>query len=272
VRAYDRKTGELRWSLETPKDHQCIVSPTVIACGGKDFLLYGRGGQMAAARLPEGTAVAVKDWKTVSGTMLTKRDERDVVFFSGSGDHVQWADKQTLGPAAARFSYDEAAGELKGQLLWGGVDGKNIVGNESVAIVYHDGRLYHHAGFILDTTTGKLFAGSPERRGPRAVPDTKSLLAVAGEHVYGLVDSNQGHFGGTPPPGLTGRLTAYTLDGKKAGEVVLTNAPVEGEKARQIASQNQFPVWGFSYGPTFTPAGNRLYVRSNDYLWCIGEK
>ena len=170
-----------------------------------------------------------------------------------------------------RFSYDEAAGELKGQPLWGGVDGKNIGGNESVAIVYHNGRLYHNAGVILDTTTGKLLAGSTDRRAPRAAPETKSLLAVAGDRVYGLVDSNQGHFGGTPPPGLTGRLTAYTLDGKKAGEVVLTNAPVEGEKARQIVSQNQFPVWGFSYCPTFTPARDRLYVRSNDYLWCIGD-
>jgi hypothetical protein len=273
VRAFDRKTGEMRWAVDdAKKDHQCIVTPVVITTGGSDFLLYGKNGGMAALTLPEGKPVAVTNWNTVGGIMLAKNDERNVVFFSGSGDHVWWNDKNYPRPAAARFTYDTRENALQGEFLWGGLNGKSIDGNESVGIVYNQGRLYHHAGFILDSATGRLIAGSAKGDGSRAVPNTKSLLAVAGGCIYGLYDTDQGHFAGTAPKTNRGVLSVYSLEGKKVGETVLLNAPAEGEKQRQVACQNQVPVWGFSYGPTFTFSGNRIFVRSNDYLWCIGKK
>ncbi len=51
------------------------------------------------------------------------------------------------------------------------------------------------------------------------------------------------------------------------------NAVVEGEKQKQIAANHKYDSgWGFSYSAPFTVAGHRLYVRSNDYLWCLGEQ
>jgi outer membrane protein assembly factor BamB len=279
VRAFDVKTGATKWSHQIGKGHQCIVSPAVITVAGRDVLLCGGpGAAMSAFSLPDGAPVPVENWKITGGIMLVKHDERDVVFFSGNGDHTHWGGengnaREHQGPACVRFSIKD--GKLAAEYLWGGFQGKHVGGNGTIGIVYHAGRLYHQNGFILDAKTGTLVAGVNDRKGAsRAVPETRSMLAVAGGHVYGLDGGVPAEGDGSRPPGPpVGILQVYTVDGKKVAESRLVNAVVEGEKQKQIAANHKYDSgWGFSYSAPFTVAGHRLYVRSNDYLWCLGEQ
>ena len=299
VRAFDKTTGELRWKQKMLNKHTGIVSPVVIAVKGHDILLSGGPGNadLTAFLLPDGKRLppivlkpAIEDdiedapvemksfWHIQGGTMLVKYDEPDVVFFTGAGDHVGWGkDKwmkwSTPPPAAARFSFDGET--LSAECLWAGIGGKPSPGNNSIGIVYHKGKVYHCSGRVLDALTGAAVAGAPgtasknDVKNNMAVPPTTHFLLVAGEHVYGLTE-----YGGKgeSKPAQQGRLSVHSLDGKKVAESMLHNAPVESEKKRQIVEQVGWNTWGFSYGCPFTVGDNRLYLRSNDYLWCIGEK
>ena len=100
------------------------------------------------------------------------------------------------------------------------------------------------------------------------MPRSRHLLLIAGARIYGLAEDG----GGEGKPGQGATLEVYDLAGKKLGEGRLYNAPVEGEKKRQIKEVNGWATWDFSYGCPFTIGGDRIYVRSYDYLWCIGER
>jgi hypothetical protein len=208
--------------------------------------------------------------------MVTKSDERDVVFFTGGGEHGGWEKKggaTNPPPAAIRFALEGGAGggsnlTLKATVLWAGVDGESV--GSHTQITYHRGKLYC-GGTILDAATGKVLAGATGKRGARATPETHHLLLVAGERLYGL-DGTRRAKGDAGP--AKGALNVCTLDGKPVASSILTNAPAdEGEKRLQCSSQNGHDLWGFSYGYTFTfDEAGRLFVRSHDYLWGIGRK
>jgi outer membrane protein assembly factor BamB len=263
ARAMDRKTGKLLWSA--PVGGETMVTPVIITVGGTDVLIcYG----MKAFRLPDGRPLEVDGWVDSGATMLVKHDERDLVFFTGGGEHGGWTNKgnsETPPPAAVRFSL--SGDILKAKVLWSGVQGKNV--SSPTGIVYHAGKLYHANGFVLDAITGEIVMGSTDRKAPRAAPSTRHLLQVAGSHIYGLRETGKGGEGNAAQQAT---LEVFTLDGKKVAESVMTNAAVEGRKKQQIIEQNGWNTWGWSYSCAYTIAGNRLYIRGNDYLYAIGAK
>ncbi len=260
VRAFDKKTGQTRWSHDlTGGKCTSMVLPAIITCGDTDILL----SKNRAYRLPDGKELTVEGWRLQGITRLAKHDERNVVFFTGGGEHGNWENKgksETPPPVAARFTLE--GDTLKVKVLWSGIDGRAVGGH--TGIVYHDGKLHHPSGRILEALTGKTLAGGRSRR-DRATPGTRHLLWIANGHVYG-VDSDRPREGAP-----RGRCEVYTLDGKKVAENFLPVAPVEGEKAPQIIQQTGYPSWTFSYSCPFTIAGDRIYIRSNDDLWCIGK-
>jgi outer membrane protein assembly factor BamB len=295
VRAMDRKTGELRWSAwlrDQPQKgkgkvaipHLSILSPMIIQAGEKDILLCGGGGKTAtgtdddetggslrAFLLPGGEPLPVEGWCNPGLWAVVKYDEPDVVFFTGGGQHGGWSENDLYGdhpsPAAVKFSL--AGGKLAGKLLWCGIEGKSS--RHQASIVYHEGKVYMPDGVILDAQSGKILAGSKDERGnpaARATPATRHLIEIAGGHVYGL---REGRGSETKPP-QDAVFEVYSLDGKKVSENRLSNAPVEGEKQRQVIETQGWNTWHFSYACPFTIAADRIYVRSYDYLWCIGRK
>jgi outer membrane protein assembly factor BamB len=295
VRAMDSTTGELRWSAplrEQPKKgkgkvrlpHLSILSPVVIHVAGRDVLLCGGGGRTATGTgddetggslkaffLPGGEPLEVEGWYNPGLWAVVKYDERDVVFFTGGGQHGGWSDSDVYGdrpsPAAVKFSL--AQSKLVGKVLWCGIEGQSS--RHQASIVYYDGRLYMPDGVVLDARSGKVLAGSKDTKNNanvRATPATRHLLEVAGGHVYGLKEDR----GSETQPAQAAILEVYTVDGKKVSANLLANAPVEGEKKRQIIATNGWNTWDFSYACPLTIAGDRIYVRSCDYLWCIGRK
>jgi hypothetical protein len=273
VRAIDRESGELVWSRDILKDpkwnsHTSIVSPVVITVGGQDVLLcYGP----TAYLLPDGREIPVEGWSNPAASMLVKRDEPDVVFFTGGGEHGGWKGKGNCPnppPAAVRFRLEEDT--LKADVLWSGVEGKKLCSH--AGLVYHDGTLYHREGYVFDAATGELLAARKGRRN-RPVPRTRHLLWLAlggeqGGRLYGLREVK-------PRRGEQGRrrgvCEVYDLEGNKLAESVLSVPPAEGERREQIVATVGSPSWGFSFGSPFVIDGDRLYVRAHGYLACIGR-
>jgi hypothetical protein len=262
VRAFDKRTGQLLWSDDGPaqlgkEGASTIVSPGILTVAGKD-VLYAAGN--CAYVLPEGRRLKVEGWKDYGMQTLVKHDERDVVFFCGEGEHCGWTKKGNVEggpnpPAAVRFVLDRAT--LRAQVLWhggtiGSGHGKHGYGGTAPWMVYHDNKFYHRNGVVLNALTGKHIAGEFGRRGNGiAVPQTKHMLAVAGNHVYGLTGYTPRVRSGQPKPPGGAKMSVFTLDGKKVADNIIPG-PQQGRN--------------FSYGYTFTFGGSDIYVRGLNHL------
>jgi hypothetical protein len=267
ARAIDRRSGELRWS-DKIRGHE-IVTPAIVRTGGRDVWLTA-GPQ--AYLLPEGTRIPVEGWGNHGGTMLVKYDEPDVVFFTGGGEHGGWENKgkcATPPPAAVRFALAaEPAPALRATVLWSGLDGQSS-GECHAGIVYWEGRLYHPGGCILDAASGKVLAGKHRDKHARATPQTRHLTWVAGGRLYGVREAKPGK--DKPGPTL-GVAEVYDLEGRKLAASELPTAPAGGERRDRIVETVGHADWGFSYGSPFAVFGERIYIRGNDYLYCIGTR
>jgi len=269
VRAFDKATGELKWSHEHYTKHQEITSPVVITVSDQEVLLsWGP----KAYRLPDGKPLEVEGWSNPGATMLVRHDQRDTVFFTGGGEHGGWEGKgnsEQPPPAAVKFSLHGDV--LKAKVLWSGVKGEAV--RRHTGIVYDDGKLYHPHGFVIDADTGKVVAGSTERRrrgrGEYATPETRHFTWIADGRLYGIEQRK-------PKRGEAGRpfgvVEVYDqATGKPLGSSVLTTPKRSAKKQAHIIATCGTEDWGFSFGSPFVVEDGRLYVRSNDELICIAR-
>jgi hypothetical protein len=254
-------------------------SPAPDSAGAsQDYLLTAT---VTAYRLPDGRKFTVEGWSNHGGTMLVKSDERDVVFFTGGGEHGGWENKgnppcSTPPPAAIRFALDDppanstpppstnaGLAKLKATVLWSGLDGKSS-GECHTGLVYTKGRLYHPHGHILDAATGAMIKRGDRSR-TRHTPVTRHLTWLANGRLYGVTD---GHRGGRKDGPAGGVCQVYDLDGRKLAENFLPVPSAEGERRERII---EIGCGGFSYGCPFTIAGDRIYLRANTVLYCVGR-
>ncbi len=267
VRAIDKNTGELLWSHEKYSGHYPITSPVILTTGDTDVLLtFGPH----AFRLPDGRELKIEGWGNQGATMLVKYDEPDVVFFTGGGEHGGWINKgrtKNPPPSAVRFRVEED--KLVAKVLWATLDGETI--RQHAGIVYHDGKLYHSRGVIVDADTGKILNGTHRKRHPKkpyAAPRTRHMLWVAGGHVYGIDQRGGGRRSKEPSRGV---CEVYDLTGEKTATSTLSVPKAEGKHREKIIEKCGNESWGFSYGCPFAILGDRIYIRSNDLLTCIGK-
>lgn len=270
VRAIDAATGKLLWSdAVSPEKSHTIVTPMVLTVGGKD-VLWAAGCQ--AYLLPEGKKVTVDGWKDEGMQTLVKHDEKDVVFFCGSGEHCGWTAKgdcPTPPPAAVRFAW---AGEtLKANVLWSGINGKAFGGNLPW-MVYDQKKFYCPGKGAVDALTGKILFGdfvSKRYNSLTEVPRTSHLLQVANGHIYGLT-------GAGPGKELAGgaHMDVCTLDGKG---VAMNLIPPEVFDKTETEAWNGCALYyniigRFAHGWAFTFSKDAIIVRSNLRMYCIGPK
>jgi len=269
--AVDRATGKIRFKETLPSyaNAESITAPAVMTVNGKDILLTAGP---CAYLLPEGKPLKLDGWLICGMQALVKHDERDVVFFCGSGEHCTWPNKgfgiDTPPPAAVRYTLD--GDTLHGKVIWSGVQAPEYtdrlkVGDNAPWLLYNDGKLYHRNGAILDALTGKIITGklvndkenqpSPDR----SVPVTSHLLQLAGGNVYGWRES--------------GTAQVYTADGKR-----VANNSFE----RPTLTKEQMPIWhglssGDAYGNTisyscqFTFGKDCIVMRGLMHLYCFSE-
>ncbi|MEI7834321.1 MAG: PQQ-binding-like beta-propeller repeat protein [bacterium] len=265
--AVDRATGKIRFKDTLTSGS--ISAPAVMKINGKEILLTAGP---RAFLLPDGKPLKLDGWLISGMQALVKHDERDVVFFCGSGEHCSWPNKgfgiDTPPPAAVRFTLE--GDTLHGKVLWSGVQApeyidKLKVGGNAPWLLYNDGKLYHRNGAILDALTGKIITGKlvndkdiqPSR--DRAIPVTSHLLQLAGGNVYGWREN--------------GTAQVYTADGK----------PVSNNRfERPILTKEQMPIWhgidssdgygnNISYSCQFTFGKDCIVMRGLMHLYCFSD-
>jgi hypothetical protein len=234
----------------------------VLTTGGKD-ILWAAGCK--AFLLPEGTPLTVDGWTDYGMQTLVKSDERDVIFFCGAGEHSGWTGQNRFStgtggkgaffpPAAVRFALTGTT--LKATPLWDGKTASpdNFGGNKPW-MLYFDKGFYHIGGAILDALTGTVKAGVISKRNSTggAVPKTDHLLLVAKGHVYGLTRG--------------GLLSVFTTDGKPVSELKI----VEPDETYEYGNWKRPGIICGADGPCFTLGKDRIFVRSNNHLHCIGN-
>jgi hypothetical protein len=153
--------------------------------------------------------------------------------------------------------------------------------SDQAVIAYDQGKVFffnwisyldeHRAGVVLDASSGKLVGGKVN--GELAVPPVCQAFAITGSNIYGI--GTGGPYG----------CDAF-FDVKKVMvemSVVDRSGQVKGRgKANtligpDLTSEHEAMVmntgrpWLFSPWLPFTLSSNRIYVRSNFQLICIGE-
>lgn len=266
--AFDKATGKVQWTVKTFASG--IATPVIATIGGTDVFIaegyQGKGGGVKDVRLPDGKPLTLTGWGPGGNSLTLNTDQRDVVYFSG-GVHAQFTCAESGIPqvwtklsATVRFT-------LEGDTLKPTVLGNE--GDSTIPMVYHKGRVYLGTS-VYDALTGQLLAGGKGKTG--GVVKTVHHLLLAGDKFYGL----DGHTGLSDGPPAVGKpaatLHCCELDGTKIADSPLFLEPSTEEKKARIRSQVGWDRWGFGYGMPFNIAGDRLYIRSCDELFCIGKK
>ena len=271
LRALDKRTGQILWEAQGDQGviwGHSLSTPVVITCAGTEYLLGV--STSFAFRLADGQAIPIEPhFPVASMDIAVNTDCPDTVFFIGGGNHMYIPGGAKSGvnlPCAFQLEWDGKA--LRPKLLWHGFGGKRSAAY--VGLVYHGGRLYcsgKDSSGILDARTGAVLAGP--RHAPSSAHDGTWLL-LAGEHVYGL-SLRKGENQPDPKP-VRGVVEVFTLAGRKVAENWLWTEIPSGELLEQIRCQEANGTWiWFNQSGLMNVKGDRLYVRSQECLWCIGH-
>jgi outer membrane protein assembly factor BamB len=127
-------------------------------------------------------------------------------------------------------------------------------------LVYRDGLLFGCLGDALKVWDART--GTEVKSVATGVGAPAHHVVAAGDYVYVL--------------NKTGRCAVLKFDKTAAPAAVntLIPAPHEGQKLEQQACQSGKKDWDYEPFTASLPffEGSRMYIRSQDYLYCIGEK
>jgi hypothetical protein len=201
-------------------------------------------------------------WRFEGYEAMLNREQPDVLFFNGNGQHNGYTPRDGIKlPAAVRFALDGDA--LRATVLWNGVTGgapKREGG--PVGMVCQDGKLFLSNGVVVDAATGKAIAGA-------SAPLTYHVMLRSEKYVVGLTKKAPN----AKPPVRSALLSVCTLDGKPAASMVLTRTPHTPEQRASLLACSVNEEWGnFSYGWGLALGGDHIYVRSVMNVVCIGAK
>jgi outer membrane protein assembly factor BamB len=258
VRCLDAGTGKVLWAHPLRGTiGQNMAVPAVVELEGTKAVITSVGEKRVGPdgddvyRLSDGKLVGVLPGTTsaklsVAGPILSGDV---VVHFSG-----HWRDRTVHG-TRLMLEGDGDEQSLETRSLWSMK--KNRIRNFSLwRAVLHDGKLYYR-DVVLDADTGKVLAtGLPTARRRYA---WWSCLVV-GENLL-TIDHDRGEF-----------LFRDLKTGKKTGQASLPVNPPGGASDELKWSQTRFGPWPVLGAGSPFAARDRLYVRSFDYLWCIGRR
>lgn len=287
VYAFDRRTGQTRWQVSASakgplKNYRSRTggSLVVMTVGQTPVALSSAG---AVIRLPDGHVYEQGIPRSCGTYAIDERGDR--MFGCGSSDRGS----QSWG---VKLSLD--GGKLEVDPLW---DVPRTYGGMSA--VYVDGaifapgwRLSAQDGWPVDIETradekrlekihearrkddrrkmGWQYKEFVKRH--KDAPDNRHTMLSAAGRVYGLKELDARHAKRFDAPGGRdlGIAEVYSTSGKKlAANVLLAAEWTPRRKAKW--TQQGFPR-GFSYACQMNIAGERIYICSQDYLYCIGKE
>jgi outer membrane protein assembly factor BamB len=261
VIAWDKTTGKVKWKVmatkaaseEKTRGSRPGGSLVVLRVGTTDVLLVSSG---RVIRLPDGKLFDATIDKICGSYAID--DEHDVVFSTGHVDGTSMRTAQVLSIDGDKLLVKDRYALLRSY--------------GPVSAVFTSGRLFTSLVQIDPQTGAWLGAkgdGQNEKNLPRSSPRTNHLLLAANGHVYGLAERKTGAKG--KPVEITGVCEVYAQDGKQVSCNVLPAASREGDAAKKWLEQG----WNgpsFSYCCAMNIGGDRLYICSDDMLYCIGKE
>lgn len=257
--AFDKATGQLRWEANIKGGGAATEAQSrpggslVVMTVGKTPVVVCSSGRIV--RLPDGKVYAASI-PCSCGTYAVD-DANDALF--GAGHHDRGSTRWRLDLAiegdelkiTERFNVKDS---------WG-----------AASSVIADGKWFVK-GAMLDLLTGQPSGSTnvvTNLRKLQTAPAGNHTILVAGGHVYGLYEQTEAVKDG--PKTKTGVCEVFTLNGKRVATNVLRAAKREGETATKFQEQG-WPAESFSYACSMNIGDDRLYIVSDDYLYCIGAK
>jgi outer membrane protein assembly factor BamB len=257
--AFDKMSGKVRWEVNIKGDGAATEAQSrsggslVVMTIAKTPVVVCSSGKIV--RLPDGKVYASSIPRSC-GTYAVD-DGADAIFGAGHHDRgsTRWRLDLTIEgeelKITERFNLKETWGPASSVVA----DGKWFV-----------------KGAVLDSMTGQPLGSTnavTNLRKVQTAPNGNHTILVAGGHVYGLYEKEEGPK--DKPKTKTGVCEVFTVDGKKVATNVLRPAKREGEAVTQFQEQG-WPAESFSYCCAMNIGGDRLYIVSDDYLYCIGGK
>jgi len=261
IRAFDSKDGKILWSHQCPRPRVSMGqdqsgSPMELTLGGKAYVVTSHGRIYRAA---DGVIMTEKLPHLVASPVVAG----DLIVIARGGVHGTTGKVKA---EALRARLDEAGEKITLMPIWQAPLGGRAGMWTGPAL--HDGILYYgypQNVLSLDLMTGKLVKNYvPNKFGYGSSHATNP--SVAGGYYF------------------TGNCYGQTLAVKAGpdGEAVALNQlhselyrdhalePVEILR-RKWWNRGLFPTWGFSQStPAF--AGNRIFIRTYEALYCIGAE
>jgi outer membrane protein assembly factor BamB len=265
----DAQRGRILWRTTIPRSKYPLSSLLVVTLDGEDHVTD-----------TSGVIVRVKDGKMIKRLedpfpgKSKRRGHRGLAGIATGavvGDMlflpVSDAGGGSRGDTGVRaLKLSMGAGGLESEALWGG----DYRGASNASIVVFGTKIYARSKSAdahkyaktplseLDCTTGKRTARARRDRGAKSI----GLIATAGHLVStGQVRPHRGkgHHGA--------RFTIYAIPGlKKLGEGTLKLAQDGSEDDRWVSLWGGNRKWGNAHPYIYR---NRLYIRSNEALYCI---
>jgi hypothetical protein len=117
----------------------------------------------------------------------------------------------------------------------------------------------------------KLKSGREKWEYPQTSPENRHTLPATATHVYGCTSSRRGGRNAAPDEAPYGIIEVFTHEGKRAARNTLSRGELSDEHgARLIEQGRRLDRW--AYACAMNTGGNRLYIASQEFLYCIGEK
>jgi hypothetical protein len=273
--AYDLSTGKLAWKTPQSITHtHGVGTPTILRLKGP-----GAAGKTDAfALLWTGDLVRIRDGKMLQKSVVfpaygsTTTDGADILFvtpdsFFGGSQELQIDNGVKNGKIvetrALRFAYEGPE-----TVVW-----KDVWKIPDLKIyaypVFHEGRIYTCNGAILDSQTGKLLQDQSKNNYVLPKNEPHGFI-MAGEYSYCI-------------PREKSRNIGVVCDVKKKDQSFRSKVEMLEEdpkdplkRAQRVAMAGwlvirEWDSWHTPYNHPF-PAGNRLYIRTFDHLYCFGGK